>query len=185
MRKRIQRGWIAAIAACLLMFMIQAARAQSAAGREHEWLKQLAGEWEFAGEATIAPGSPPMKSEGNESAKMLGDLWLVGEAQSTFMDMRIRSMITIGYDPEKKKFVGTWIDSTSTYLWHYTGFLDESGKVLTLEAEGPDHRNPGKMAKFRDVFEVKSENEKTLKSMAQDEKGEWVTFVTTTYRRKK
>ena len=29
--------------------------------KEHEWLKQLAGEWEYDCEASLEPGKPPLK----------------------------------------------------------------------------------------------------------------------------
>ena len=52
-------------------------------------------------------------------------------------------IMTLGYDPQKKRFVGTWIGSMMTYLWVYDGELDASGKVLTLNAEGPNMQVAG------------------------------------------
>ena len=46
-----------------------------------------------------------------------------------------------------------------THLWGYDGELAASGKVLTLNAEGPDMSPgaaPGKLARYRDVIEIKS-----------------------------
>jgi uncharacterized protein DUF1579 len=45
--------------------------------------------------------------------------------------------MTLGYDPEKKQYVGTWVGSMMSYLWVYDGSLDAEEKVLTLNAEGP------------------------------------------------
>lgn len=51
--------------------------------------------------------------------------------------------------------------------------LDASGKLLTLETEGPDFKTEGKMAKFREVIELKSDHERTFSSCALTDNGEW------------
>src|SRR5262245_44558224 len=83
--------------------------------KEHEWLKQFVGEWDS--DASQEPGKPPQKGKLTESARMLGELWIVAEIKSTDPNQPMTGVLTIGYDPEKKKYVGTWIDSTSSYLW--------------------------------------------------------------------
>ena len=69
-------------------------------------------------------------------------------------------------------------------LGRYKGSLDESGKVLTLETEGPNVMAPGTMAQYRDVTEFKSKNERILTSSMQGPDGQWVTFMTATFTRK-
>jgi hypothetical protein len=69
-------------------------------------------------------------------------------------------------------------------MWHYTGGLDKSSAVLTMETEGPDPMNPAATAKFRESIEVKGADRKVLTSKI-DRGGTWVTFVTAEYRRKK
>ena len=152
--------------------------------KEHEWLEQFVGEWESEAEAVFAPGMPPIKCKGTETARKLGGFWIVAESESTPMDMPMSAVMTLGYDTEKKKYVGTWVDSMFNHMWKYEGTVDDAGKVLTLEAEGP---NPltGKLGKFRDVTEFKSKDHKVLTSSMQGEDGEWVTFMTANYRRKK
>lgn len=157
--------------------------AQEAPAAGHAWLDQLAGEWETEGEVVLDPGQPPIKSKGSESFRRLGDYWAVSDVKGTFMDMPFSAVFTLGYDPGKKRFVGTWVDSSSSYLWHYEGTLDASGKTLTLESEGPCVRTPGKDAKFRDVMEIKSNNERTFTSRALID-GKWETMVTIHSRRK-
>jgi len=41
-------------------------------------------------------------------------------------------MMTLGYDPQKKRYLGTWIGSMMSHLWVYEVELDASGSVLTL-----------------------------------------------------
>jgi hypothetical protein len=154
-----------------------------ASGAEHAWLGQLAGEWEAVTEAVVAPGQPPLQSKGTESIRRLGDSWVVSEVESSFMDMPFSAVFTLGYDPEAKKFVGTWVDSLSSYLWRYEGTLDAEGKTLTLEKEGPCVRTPGTHARFRDVLEVKGPRERTYTSRALID-GAWETIVTVHSRRR-
>ena len=153
--------------------------------KEHEWLKQLVGEWDTEAEATMGPGQPPMKCKGTESTRAVGGFWVISENKGTVMDQPMTGIMTLGYDPQKKKYVGTWVDSMINHLWRYEGTLDASGKILTLEAEGPNPMAPGTTARFRDSIEVKSKDHKVLRSAMQGPDGKWVTFMTGNHRRKK
>jgi hypothetical protein len=154
--------------------------------KEHEWLKQLVGEWDMQFEMTAAPGQPAMPpSKGTESVRSFGEIWTIAECKSQMGDMPFTGLMTLGYDPVKKKFVGTWIDSTNAYMWSYLGTLDEAGKVLALEAEGPNPMAEGKTAKFRDAIEIKSKDQRVLTSSMLGDDGKWVSFMKVTYTRKK
>jgi hypothetical protein len=59
--------------------------------------------------------------------------------------------MTLGYDPAKKRFVGSFVASMMTFLWLYDGELDAAQKVLKLDAEGPSFAGEGKMAKYVDA----------------------------------
>ena len=65
------------------------------------------------------------------------------------------------------------------------GALDAAGKVLTLNAEGPDVTTPDKTAKYRDVIEFKSDNHRTLTSYALGPDGDWKLFMSANYHRKR
>jgi hypothetical protein len=154
--------------------------------REHQWLQKLVGEWTFEGEMTMAPGKPPERFTGIESVRSLGGLWILAEGQSQMPpDGSPATMImTLGYDPQKKRFVGTFIGSMMTHLWVYEGGLDAAEKVLSLNTEGPDMAAEGKMATFRDVIEFKSDDHRVLRSHMLGDDGKWHEVVTAHYRRK-
>src|SRR5690606_4393519 len=113
----------------------------------------------------------------------IGDLWVVCESQGRMPDRNpVTMMMTLGYDSKKKRFVGTWLGSMMDYLWVYDGALDESGKALVLETEGPGPDGKNMIAK--EVIEIKSENERVFTSHMRGEDGEWKLLMTTTYKRK-
>ncbi len=153
--------------------------------KEHELLKKFVGEWESTAEAVAGPNMPAMTCKGRTSARMLGGFWVVIEGQTDMMGMKIDAVQTIGYDPEKKKYIGTWIDSMFNHKWDYSGTVDAAGKKLTLEAEGPNFMAEGKTAKFRDAFEFKSPDHIEATSSMLGEDGKWVQFMTGQIKRKK
>ena len=152
--------------------------------KEHEWLRQLIGEWTSEAEATMEPGKPPETFKGTEKVRALGDFWILGEGQGEMPGGGLATMmLTLGYDPRTKRFVGTWVGSMMSHLWVYDGALDAAERVLTLNAEGPDMRAEGKMAKYQDIIEVKSPDHRTLTSQALGDDGTWHRFMTVNYRR--
>jgi hypothetical protein len=153
--------------------------------KEHELLKKFVGEWESTAEAVAGPNMPAMTCKGRSSAKMLGGFWVVIEAETDMMGMKINALQTIGYDPARKRYIGTWVDSMFNHKWDYVGTVDDAGKKLTLEAEGPNFMAEGKTAKFRDSYEFKSPDHIEATSSMQGEDGKWVTFMTGQIKRKK
>jgi Protein of unknown function (DUF1579) len=154
--------------------------------QEHQWLQQLVGEWTYEAEATMAPGQPPSKCEGSERVRSLGGLWILAEGQGEMPGGgAATTVLTLGYDPQKQRYVGTWIGSMMTHLWVYDGTLDAAGRVLTLTAEGPHMAAEGKMAKYKDEIEFKSDDHRVLTSHMRGEDGEWRGFMVAHYRRVK
>jgi hypothetical protein len=153
--------------------------------RVHIWLQQFVGEWESESEVFMEPGKPPMKFKGTESSRMIGAFWVVAEGKGDMMGMPFTSLLTLGYDPEKNKYIGSWIDSMDIYLWRYEGTVDPTGKILTLETEGPCPMAPGGLSKFKEVTEFKSKDHRVFTSLRQGEDGKWTTVVTVNSRRKK
>src|SRR5688572_24337775 len=100
--------------------------------KEHAWLQKFVGKWEAEAEIIMEPGKPAMKSKGTETVRPIGGFWVVSEGHSDMMGMKFDHVLTLGYDPEKKKYIGTWLDSMNSYLWKYEGTVDSTGKILTL-----------------------------------------------------
>jgi hypothetical protein len=152
--------------------------------KEHEWLKQLEGEWVTEAEMLMGPGQPPKKCNGTEVVRSLGGFWTVGEMKTDFMGTPMTGIMTIGYDAKAQKYVGSWVCSAEGHFWKYEGTLDAAGKVLTLNTEGPDMYAPGKLARMKDVIEIKDKDHRVLTSSMQGADGKWVQFMTLHARRK-
>jgi hypothetical protein len=154
--------------------------------KEHQWLQQLAGDWTSEAECVMGPGQPPTKTYGTERVRMLEGIWMVAEGQGEMPGGGMANMImTLGYDPQKKTYLGTWIGSMMTHMWHYDGEMDASGRILTLSADGPSMAGDGTMAKYQDIIEIKSMDHRTLSSRVLGPDGNWNHFMTAHYKRKK
>jgi hypothetical protein len=156
-------------------------------GDGHRWLQQLLGDWTVEHEGA----GPDQKVTGTERVRKLGELWVVGE-----LEMQMpggggtgSAMITLGYDPRRKRFVGTWVGSMMANLWVYDGELDPAGRTLSLYSEGPSFDEKGnaaddtKTSRYRDAIELLGDGRRTFTGSVQKDDGTWHTFMTAHYRR--
>jgi hypothetical protein len=153
--------------------------------KEHQWLEQLAGDWNAVIEMTMGPDQPPMKAEATQSAKMIGGRWLAATGQGEMMGQPMTSVLTLGFDPAKKKYVGTFISSCGNELWTYEGTLSDDGKKLVLDTEGPNMMTPGTTAKYEETIEVKDKDHYVFTSSIEGPDGKMIQFMTADYTRKK
>jgi hypothetical protein len=152
--------------------------------KEHDWLQRLVGEWTYEFEMPMKPGDPPMKFTGTESVRSIGGLWIQAEGKGHGPDgTPTTALLTLGYDPQKKKYVGTWLGSMMTYLWVYEGSL--AGNTLKLDTVGPNFAVEGKMAKFQETLELKSDDLRHFSSAMQGDDGQWQQLMAMEYRRVK
>lgn len=148
---------------------------------EHRWLAQLTGDWIIDDPLdTGTEASPPWR----EHVVMVGDLWVTGAATGEMPDgVRVETRITLGFDPARGRFVGSFIGSMMNYLWIYDGELDAAGTALTLSADGPDMTEPGKTRHYRDVITIVSADERRFEGFVQTDDGNWERMMSMRYRR--
>lgn len=151
---------------------------------EHQWLEKLVGEWSFESEMDAGTGQPPQKSAGKESVRSLGGLWFIAEATSDMPEGgRQESLMTMGYEPVKKRYVGSFVSSAMTQQFVYEGFVDDSGSSLVLEAEGPDMSGGSGTVRYRDVVTIEGQDGRMLTSHILGKDGKWTRFMQARYRR--
>lgn len=185
MRKIAIASFMAAVLAVSAAFAAQDAPGIPGSTKEHEWLHQLAGQWEADVEVFAEPGKPPLKLKSTESTRRIGGFWILSESEITPPGMPFARALTLGYDPQKKLYVGTWVDSNSTHIGKYEGSRDAAGTTLTLEGEMPSPFDPVKSVRVREVIELKSPDQKVVKTSLQGEDGNWFPLLTVNARRKK
>lgn len=154
--------------------------------KEHQWLQRLVGEWKGEFECNMGPDQPVSKTKSTEVVRCLDGLWTVGDGEGECPTSGpVQTRMTLGYDPQKKKFVGTFIASVMTHMWIYEGSLDATGQRLVLDTEGPDFSGGTGMVRYQDIFEFVNDYHRTLRSQVHGKDGEWHEFMVGHYRRTK
>ncbi|QDT13125.1 DUF1579 domain-containing protein [Planctomycetes bacterium K23_9] len=149
---------------------------------EHEWLSQLLGDWTADSECVL-PGQPAQKSSGRMTCRTMGGLWVLMEGAGESPDgSNWTSLMTLGFDTRRNHYAGTFVASMMSHLWVYQGALDESGKRLVLDVEGPTLDGSG-MAIYQDIIEVIDQDCWRLSSQILGKNGEWNRFMTADHRR--
>jgi uncharacterized protein YndB with AHSA1/START domain len=150
---------------------------------EHGWLHRLLGEWSYETEAMAGPGQPPETASGRERVRSLGGYWVIGEAEGTMPGGGfMRWTMTMGFDPKARRFRGTWVGSMMPAMFLYDGALEEDGRTLTLESEGPSFTGEG-TARYRDVVAMEGDDRRTMRSLVLGADGAWTEFMKATFRR--
>lgn len=150
---------------------------------EHAILEQLAGEWDATMKMDF-PGVQP--SKGTMSTKLgMNGLWLVGDYKTdNFMGSPFTGHALTGYDPEKGKYVGTWIDSMTMALGVQEGTYDAATKTLTMESKGLDPMS-GEEVTMKMVTKVQDKDHHTFEMYSPGPDGSDMLALTIEYVRKK
>jgi hypothetical protein len=151
-------------------------------GPEHEILKGDVGAWDATVESFMG-GPTPMTSKGTETNVLMGGLWLVTEFKADMMGMPFQGHGVTGYDANKKKYVGTWVDTMSFGLGHSEATWDAATKTMTGTTEGPDPS--GQIQKMKSVVTYKDADTRVFTMSGAGPDGKDVTFLKITYTRKK
>ena len=105
-------------------------------------MAKTAGSWDATVKSWMqGPEAEPVVSKGVEVVKLMpGGLWLLSEFHGKFGEMEFHGAGQSGFDPVKKKYVGTWVDSMETSIMTMEGDFDSQTKTLTMYAKG---KGPG------------------------------------------
>src|SRR5258708_7535858 len=135
-------------ALCVAVCGVSFAQEMPKPGPEHEKLKQFVGNWD----AVMEMGGQKVDAKATYKS-ICGGMWLANEFEGQIAGKKFLGHGLDGYDLNKKKHVGIWVDSMSSAPLTFEGDLDPKTKLLTQtgEAAGPD----GQPHKFKCTTEVK------------------------------
>ncbi len=150
---------------------------------QHKMLAREVGQWEgvmkmYAG----GPDAPPIEMPVVETNTLMeGGLWVISE----FETGPFKGRGQFGYDPEKKKFVGTWIDNQTMALGILEGtHNDTTGETTYLSTV----KNPttGKDVSTKQVGKIVDDNHKSFVAYMQADDGKnWDLWMEISYTRQK
>jgi Protein of unknown function (DUF1579) len=152
-------------------------------GPEHQLFKEDEGQWDAVVEVFVAPGQPPMQSKGIETNRIgCGGLCLITDFKSEMMGQPFEGHGATAWNPEKKKYIGSWTDSMSLGLGVGESTWDPATRTATGWMDGPDAT--GKVSRMKSVVQYKDGN-RIFTMYAPGPDGKDVPAMRITYSRKK
>ncbi|MGE3174199.1 MAG: DUF1579 family protein [Planctomycetota bacterium] len=148
---------------------------------EHARLEDNVGRWNVQCTYHLGGGQQPMQATGQDTIERVGPFWTLSHLRSDLMGAPFVGRAAVGYDPRTGKWVSTWIDSMSPFLYVLEGGFDASGKVLELTCDtiGAD----GQPLRLRTREEHRSRDHRVLDMFRIDEAGAETQVFRYEYRR--
>jgi hypothetical protein len=145
---------------------------------EHAFLERLVGTWDVTSEMS---GDTPSV----ETVRSLSGIWVIAEGRG---DMPggggpATTVLTLGFDATKDRYVGTWLGSMMDNLWVYDGEVEPDGRTLSLYTTGPSMSGEG-LADYREQITFLTDDHRTFTSSAKQPDGTWKYFMEAHYHRK-
>ncbi len=159
------------------------------AAPEHAALKKDVGTWNasikfwMGADGKADASAQPMESKGTEVSRMVGDFWVINEFKGDFGGMPFEGHGVTGYNPQAKKFQGSWVDSMNPFAMHMEGTYDEKTKTMTSMGKGvgPD----GKETKSKSTVVYDGDNKRTMTmyELKAGTENDWVRSMEIVYTR--
>jgi hypothetical protein len=126
----------------------------------HKHLEATVGHFKAHSKMWFEPGKPAVESDAESTNEwVLGGRFVKQTYKGTFMGQPFEGMGLSGYDNFKKKYVCTWVDTSSTSMMTTEGEGD--GKTITAHGEVDEPSMPGKKTKVKTVTKIESNDKHT------------------------
>lgn len=142
--------------------------------------QQDVGTWDVDIELRL-PGQPAQRSRGVCVKRLIsGGVWLISDLRNETSGFEGHGVY--GYDPAKKKYVGTWVDDARRFLVAGEGTWDEAAQTMSFESVA---ELPGRTLRWRDVTEYVDADTQVFHNFVRMADGNELEMTTATYRRRK
>ena len=153
-------------------------------GEGHKKLDVLVGSWNAKTTMWGDPSKPPEVSEGtSEHTWVLGGRYVEQKFEGQFMGMPFSGIGYTGYDNYKKRYVGVWMDTFGTAMFHTTGSFDPTGKILTSTGRMDDFTT-GKVITMREKVTIVNKDKLLFETWGPDPTGKDYLMMKIEYTRK-
>ena len=172
---------VLAVLACAAVAAAQEGPPMPKPGPEHEMLKKDVGTWDATVEMLMPPSPPSKGTEVNTLGP--GGLWLISDFKSEMMGAPFQGHGVTGWDPAKKKYVGTWVDSMSTALSTIEGTYDAASRSVTsmMQVTGEG----GQPMTMKAVTQMKDDDTRVFTMYMNGPDGKEAPTMRITYKRRK
>jgi len=150
-------------------------------GPEHEVFKKDVGTWDATIAVSAGPGMPPMVSEGVTTSRLAcGGLWLITEFTNRTTGFEGHGVY--GFDPARRKYVGTWVDPMRTFMAVGEGTWDAATRTMTMWTEATGAQ--GKPMRWRETTATLDPDTQVWRSFMPAPGGGEVEVMSATYKRR-
>lgn len=137
------------------------------------------GEWDAETEVRPRPGAAPIKSQGVATNRLVAGRWLVTDYRS---DSGFEGHGVYGWDADKGKYTGSWVDSMQTAIARGEGSWDPDKRTMTFQVEVT---HGGKTLRYRETTETQSDGVQVYRNYVPTPDGGEFEMIRTVYRRRR
>jgi hypothetical protein len=153
----------------------------------HTILKSDAGSWDTKMKIwPQGPDGPVIESQGEEHNRVIGNgMWLLSDYKGKIGGVPFEGHGTFGYDPQKKKYTGTWVDNMKPTMDTMEGTYDAKTHTMTMFSQSIDPET-GKPSKMKNVGKYIDDNTRTftMYNLAPGSEDKYVKMMEIHYTRK-
>jgi hypothetical protein len=137
------------------------------------------GVWDAESEIRPGPGAPPIRLKGVSTNRRIGGgRWLVVDYVA---DGGFEGHGIYGFDPDRQKYTGIWVDSTRTAISHAQGTWDANTRTMTFVTEVV---HDGRTIRYREITETLADGSQIYRNLVASPDGGEFEMIKTVYRRR-